>query len=76
MLIPCRICIYVASCEEELNWHIEDEHDIKTDFETDFPCDICGKWRRTEGDLTYHLKKHELGRLPLKSQSVWNESVK
>ena len=64
--IPCRICIYVATCEEELSWHIEDEHDIKTDmhFETDFPCEICGKWCRTDADLTYHLKKHESDRLP------------
>ena len=70
--IPCNICIYVATCEEELNWHIEDEHDIKTDlhFETDFPCEICGKWCRTVEDLTYHLKRHEFDSLPLESQSL------
>ena len=75
--IPCSICIYVATCEEELSWHIEDEHDIKTDihFETDFPCEICGKWCRTNADLTYHLKKHESDRLPCESQSLVNESV-
>ena len=77
--IPCTICIYVASCEEELNWHVEDEHDIKTDmysFETDFPCEICGKWCRTQADLTYHLHKHELDRLPSEPKSLENESVK
>ena len=31
--IPCRICIYVATCEEEFNWHMDD-----------FPCEICAKW--------------------------------
>ena len=38
--IPCRICIYVATCEEEFNWHMDDEYGIKTDmyFETDCPC--------------------------------------
>ena len=60
--IPCRLCIYVATCEEQLNWHMDDEHDLNTDmyYETDFPCEICGKWCRTGADLTYHLKKHEV----------------
>ena len=37
--IPCKICKHVATCEEEINWHLDDEHDVKTDmyFETDFP---------------------------------------
>ena len=72
--IPCSICIYIATCE--LSWHIEDEHDIKTDihFERDFPCKIF-KWCRTNADLTYHLKKHESDRLPCESQSLVNESV-
>ena len=44
--ILCRICLHVATCEEELNWHMDDEHDMQTDmyFETDFPCETCGKW--------------------------------
>ena len=75
--IPCKICIYVATCEEELNWHIEDEHDIKTDiyFKTDFPCEICGKWCRTAVDLTYHLKKHEIDTLKCDSKSLDSASV-
>ena len=24
--IPCKDCIYVASCLDELNWHIENDH--------------------------------------------------
>lgn len=74
--IPCQICIYVATCEEQLNWHMENDHDITTDlqYETDFPCGICGKWCRSEADLTYHLKKHELDSLTCKSKSLNNES--
>ena len=44
--LPCRICIYLATCEEELSWHMDDEHALNTDM--DFPCEICGKWCRTE----------------------------
>ena len=60
--IPCNVCIYVATCEEELNWHKDYDHDITSElyFETDFPCDICGKWCRTEADRTHHLKLHEV----------------
>ena len=59
--IPCRVCLHVATCEEELNWHMDDVHDLQTDmyFETDFPCETCGKWCRSEADLNYHNKKHE-----------------
>ena len=73
----CKYCIYIATCEEELNWHIDDEHNIQTDpyFETDFPCEICGKYCRTEADLTYHLKKHELENPPCKSQPLGNENI-
>ena len=43
--IPYRICLHVATCEEELNWHMDDEHDMQTDmyFETDFLCETFGK---------------------------------
>ena len=59
--IPCRICLHVATCEEELNWHMDDEHNVQTDmyFETDFPCETCGKWCRSEADLNYHIRKHQ-----------------
>ena len=58
--IPCGNCVYVATCEEEFSWHMDYEHDINTDmqYETDFPCEICAKWCRTEADLTHHLKRH------------------
>ena len=39
---------------------MDDEHDINTDmqYETDFPCEICAQWCRTEADLNHHLKRH------------------
>ena len=51
---------------------MDDEHDIKTDmyFETDFPCEICGKQCRSEEDLSYHLHKHEF------AQNVNSDEVK
>ena len=59
--IPCNSCMYNATCEEELNWHMSEEHEVPSDlyFDTDFPCDICGKWCRSESDLEHHQKKHE-----------------
>ena len=56
---------------------MDDEHDIQTDlyYETDFPCDICGKFCRTEEDLTYHLKKHEFESHSCEPQPVCNENV-
>ena len=60
--IPCNICIFVATCEEQLNWHMGEDHDLPTDsyFETDYACDICGKWCRSASDLILHQKKHEI----------------
>ena len=46
---------------DELKWHMAEEHDVPTDmfFDSDFPCDICGKCCRSGSDLINHLKKHE-----------------
>jgi hypothetical protein len=56
---------------------MDDAHDINTDlqYETDFPCDICAKWCRTEADLTYHLKRHAYKSLPSESQTLNNGNV-
>ena len=60
LLISCNFCIYVATCEEEVNWHMTEEHltDDKLGFETDFPCDMCGRWCKSEEELNKHKKKH------------------
>ena len=59
--ILCNLCLYIATCEEQLNWHMGEDHDLSSDsyFDTDYPCDICGKWSRSGADLVNHLKKHE-----------------
>ena len=40
--IPCNSCIYHATCEEELNWHMEEAHDLSSYsyFDKDFYCEI------------------------------------
>ena len=67
--IPCLLCVYVASCEEELNWHMGEEHDTEKFFDTDFPCDVCGKWCRSATDLINHLKRHDIGSTKKRSDS-------
>ena len=58
VLIACNVCIYVATCEDELKWHMCDEHEVTSDlnFESDFPCETCGKYCNTENDLNIHQK--------------------
>ena len=42
-------------------WHVVEEHEVPIDmfFDSDFPCDICGKCFRSPSDLVNHIKKHE-----------------
>ena len=62
--IPCKDCIYVASCAEELDFHIENAHydeddadePSKTLSENPYNCNICSRKNATWGDLRYHLK--------------------
>ena len=63
--ICCNICIYVATCEEELNWHMEQEHDQSGDsfFDKDFYCDICSKWFDTDSEMKKHRKDHQKPKL-------------
>ena len=60
--ICCNICIYVATCEEELNWHMGESHDQPDDsyFDKDFYCDICSKWFDQESDMIDHRKQHHV----------------
>ena len=56
--IACTECIFLASCEDELNYHMGEEHDkdFISYFESDFPCSVCDRWCRTEKELTRHTK--------------------
>ena len=60
MRISCNLCIYVATCEEELNWHMGEEHEQSDEsyFDKDFYCDICSKWFDKESDMLDHKKDH------------------
>jgi hypothetical protein len=60
---PCNECVYLASCVDELNWHLENEHDQDGEDEPDepsgpFTCYICRKKNRTKGELMHHRKTH------------------
>ena len=48
--ISCTECIFLASCEDELNYHMGEEHDkdFISYFESEFPCSVCDRWCRTE----------------------------
>ena len=60
VLISCNLCIYAATCEEELTWHMGEDHGKDTNyFDSGFHCDICGKWCRSDEDLAHHMVKHE-----------------
>ena len=58
--ICCNLCIYIATCEEELNWHLCEEHerDAQLYFGQDFPCDVCGKWCESEDEQAMHEQQH------------------
>ena len=59
--IHCNKCVFIATCEEELNWHMYDVHDLQFDsyFETEVSCDDCGRWCKSEVDLKRHHQEHE-----------------
>ena len=61
LAIPCQECIYIATCEEELNWHMSDAHNQgETDYEPEYPCTICGRNCETKVELMIHKKQeHE-----------------
>jgi hypothetical protein len=58
--IPCKDCIYVASCAEELDFHIRyahyDEDDSETVSQSPYNCTICGRRNSNWGELRSHLK--------------------
>ena len=58
LLISCNFCIYVATCEEEVNWLMTEEHmtDDKIWFQTDFYCNVCWSWCQSEEKLNKHEK--------------------
>ena len=58
--IPCNECVYMASCQEELDFHLENDHDHEESEEPESPdpntCNICGKRNKNKGELLSHSK--------------------
>ena len=62
---PCNHCVYMASCDEELNWHYENDHSDSDsepgyeNFQSILSCTVCGKRNKSKGELMRHRKvKH------------------
>ena len=56
--IPCTECIFLASSEDELNYHMGEDHnkDFISYFDTDFPCSVCDRWCKSEKELRRHME--------------------
>ena len=50
--ISCIECIFLASSEDQLNWHMCEEHekDYISYFDTNFPCSVCDRWCKSQKD--------------------------
>ena len=52
---PCNHCVYMASCDEELNWHYENVHSDSDsepgndNFQSILSCTVCGKRNKSKG---------------------------
>ena len=56
--LPCGVCIFEASCEEELRSHMNTDHNIgEPDYETNFRCLVCGKRFVSKSEFMEHRKK-------------------
>jgi hypothetical protein len=65
ILICCNECLFTATCEEELNYHMWMEHDDpeESKFEKDFFCKICRKSCKTVGNLKAHMNKNHTNKV-------------
>ena len=63
--ISCTECIFLASCEDELNWHMGEDHgkDYISYFDSDYPCSVCDRWCKFEKDLNRHMKVYHAKRV-------------
>ena len=71
--ICCNICIYVATCEEQLNWHMGHDHDQSDEsyFDKEFYCDICSKWFDKESDMIKHREEHQKPQQSIAIESLY-----
>ena len=58
----CQNCIYVASCIDELDWHIENAHADEEPFDVDsqkpYSCNICAKKECKQGSIDESYKNY------------------
>ena len=56
----CQHCIYVASCVDELDWHIKNAHTDEgpsdIDLQKPYSCNICAKKNANKGQLMSHIR--------------------
>ena len=56
--IPCKECIFMASCEDELRWHMTTSHEHpKPDHYDKISCKDCGKGFYSKGEIMTHRKE-------------------
>ena len=56
--LPCSECIFMASCEDELNCHNSNDHNLdEPDEHNSFSCNVCWKKNKTKGELMIHRKQ-------------------
>ena len=54
---PCKECIFDASFEEELRWHMDCEHEIgDPEVEYDYKCKLCCKKFEKKTQYRLHMK--------------------
>ena len=80
-MYPCKICIYTATCEEEIKLHLEEEHGYTGFYADDsIPCKHCDKLLDSEYELKTHIKKCHPGTLGtcnfyLRGNCMYDENV-
>ena len=57
IMFPCKICIFTATCEGELKWHLEEEHGFSGLYEIyNISCKHCDRQCSSEHELKTHIK--------------------
>ena len=58
IVFPCKNCIYQATCEDELKWHLEEEHEFSDLYERFYIiCKYCDHKTNAEYELKTHIKR-------------------
>ena len=57
--ISCKECIYIATCEEELKWHMNDSHNQPDpDLEGEDSCNVYDRNYKSKCELMIHRKEY------------------